>query len=70
MSSHFPNFQPLQKVRNKVKLMIIARCRRIRSPFIFVSLIFAVSFGGEVTQRQAWSLSRPQRWFNPDITSR
>ena len=51
-------------MRNKLRILMDARRRRRQVLLVLTLVISAVHFGADVRPRQAWSLPRPQGWFN------
>ena len=53
-----------RKMRNKLRILTDARRRRGQVLLVLTLVTSAVHFGADVRPRRAWSLPRPQSWFN------
>ena len=51
-------------MRNKLRILTDARWRRRQVLLVLTLVISAVHFGTDVRPCRAWSLPRPQGWFN------
>ena len=53
-----------RKMRNKLRILTDARRRRRQVLLVLTLVTSAVHFGADVGPCRAWSLPRPQGWFN------